>query len=88
MKTIQQYRDEWAGKQCYEDWHDVITTIGKYSNLMTGVVDEFSKFYAKEVAKEALKNASENVQMEKEKYTDDYIPCRASILNETNIPKL
>lgn len=91
MITFEQHMQEAVGATY--PLEDILNNL-----LIEDIVEEVN-IYAKEVAKEALKNASENVKM-KEGYrrppfgSFDYIGThykvvdKQSILNESNIPKL
>lgn len=63
MRTFEQIKDEYATEKGYSEWYslykDHVFRIGEFENRM----NEVAKRYAKEVAMEALKNASENVKL-------------------------
>lgn len=88
MKTLNEIKEEYAKENGCKSWRD----LTQY-DLRQQDVDEVAKRYAIEVAKEALKNASENAITEQEYKSNgvyDYyktIVSKQSILSENNIPK-
>ena len=86
MKTLQQIKDYVAYKHGWKDWKSCL----EYGGETEEIIDEIAKLYAKEVAMEALKNASDEVaiRLDYEDYTSsDWIDKR-TILNESNIPEI
>lgn len=94
MKTLEEIKDEYALTEGYTCWIDY---INDYGSILDDVVDDICKRFAIEVAKEALRNAAENAEIED--YPDpnhggygqpEYYSRvnKESILSETNIPKL
>lgn len=100
MITLEEIKDEYATEKGYSDWCSLykehVFRIGEFENRM----NEVAKRYAKEVAMEALKNASENATFNKETqytggfgitgllYEESLVIDKQSIINESNIPKL
>lgn len=94
MKILEEIKDEYATEKGYSDWYslykDHVFRIGKFENCM----NEVAKRHAKEVAREALKNASENAKLIDKSMN---IRCKTghgfevdkqSIFSEDNIPEL
>lgn len=91
MKSLKQIKEEYAIYHSYCDWNELI-----YSNDDPDYIDkcndEVSKIHAKEVAKQSLINASNEIDPENcfryssERCTHDTV-CE-EILNESNIPEL
>jgi len=89
MKTLEEIKNEVAIEHGYRDWNHVLleSSLVTIESLMDGV----TRRYALEVAKEALKNAAENVDFRnfltaESKY--DLEINTDSITNESNIPEL
>lgn len=59
MKTLEEIKDDYAREHGYDDWNEVIYSSSDPDTL-DKACDEVAKRYAIEVAKQALKNASEN----------------------------
>lgn len=61
MKTLlEKIKEEVALMNGYEDWNEMIFA-SRHPNLLDDIYNEISKHYAKEVAKQALKNASSSL---------------------------
>ncbi|AIM37358.1 hypothetical protein KO02_12135 [Sphingobacterium sp. ML3W] len=93
MKTIEQYRESWAKRKGYNDWNDVISTCSTSTRLLTNIIDELSKGYAKAVAKKALINAGHpkdefGNSLDLIYENDDFHIPQTLVMNESNIPKL
>jgi hypothetical protein len=56
MKTLQECKDEVAQVNGYKDWENI------HCNLTGFFIDDVSELYAKEVAQQALIDASENLE--------------------------
>ena len=83
MKTLELLKEEYAILFCqYPSWEELLNDIPHHE--IEKHTDEVAKLFAKEVAKEALKNASENFLGASDFARD----TRESILNESNIPSL
>lgn len=62
MKTLELLKDEYAILFCqYPSWEELLNDIPHHD--IENHTDEVAKLFAKEVAKETLKNASENVKL-------------------------
>ena len=86
MKTLEEIKDEYARERGFIGLLD----MEDYGMIEARDVDEISKRYAKEVAREALTNASEEVtiRLDYEDYaSSDWIDKR-TIIDESNIPEL
>lgn len=87
MKILQEIRDEYAHELGFQDWEDL-----KYDEdfiLSSRDIDNIAKTYAREVAKEALKNAATNLNKEWRKSIDTsdapgYILM--TVIEDKNIP--
>ena len=96
MKTLSEIKEEYAKELGWNGWHDLLLNADGTRQILDSDYNEVSKLYAKEVARGALKNASENARMSEEGVF--YCECghdheyynidKYSILNEENIPKL
>lgn len=89
MKTLQEIKDEVAFEY---DWIDFVCFKADCDITDIEIVyDEIAKRYAKEVAKQALINASENARIIKSgnggSFQDASV-CKMSITDEKNIPNL
>lgn len=92
MKTLQEIKDEYAGEQGCDSWDEFF----KYCELIHSRLDtmqyhhdEIAKRFAIEVAKEALRNASEKGL--KKFIGQGYLlhdELKEEIENENNIPEL
>lgn len=86
MKTLEEIKDEVAQEYGWKNWSSCYGEDG----ITNSIINEVAKRYAKEVAMQALKNASENAD------TIETIPHSAiydkidisTILDEQNIPEL
>lgn len=95
MKSLEEIKNEVSELVISWDWsRDSVDVISNSEYIQT-IITEVAKRYAIEVAKEALKNASENVKMKlKEDYKDLHMNNdwneidKQSILSETNIPEI
>lgn len=93
MKTLEQIKDEYAKALHFNDWDDLTvqtslrvgSSIGKITEIEK-YQDKIAKLYAKEVAKEALKNAKEKMEYEYAGYEE--MPDFGYIVDENNIPEL
>lgn len=97
MKTLKEIKEEVALEYDWVDWICFLSDCPEYEKDF--VINEVARRYAIEVAKESLKNASENANiMDDEgdlcdRYYDSEIDTfcfvnKQSILNENNIPRL
>lgn len=99
MKTLELLKEEYAILFCqYPSWEELLNDIP--SHEVEKHTDEIAKLYAKEVAQEALRNASDNATLNKETqytgglgitgllYEESLVIDKQSILNESNIPEL
>lgn len=90
MKTLEEVKDEYAKDMACSnsaELLDKLTWSGAFEE-MEEFHDEVAKRFAIEVARESLKNASENVEVHTcRKYNKSRIDTD-SILNENNIPKI
>lgn len=91
MRTLELLKEEYAILFCqYPSWEELLNDIPHRD--IENHTDEVAKLFAKEVANEALKNASENAKLcgywsyKHHDYVNDV--DKQSILNESNIPKL
>lgn len=90
MTILQEIKDQVAREDNYSEW-EVVGELG----VSDWHIEEIAKRFAKEVAKQALINASENARL---KLRDDWLDLhefdccecidKQSILNESNIPEL
>lgn len=98
MKSLKQIKEEYAIYHAYCDWNELIYSNDD-PNYIDKCNDEVSKIHAKEVAKQALINASEKAVMCNKFGNDVGKFCfdvneikifidKQSILNESNIPTL
>lgn len=106
MKTLDEIKEEWAKNHSYENYKEFMDLTKQCDAsqvfIMDGVVNKIAKLYAKEVAREALKNASENAIMKyhcghfktdtptqyHQQGADNIQIDKQSIINERNIPEL
>lgn len=90
MKTLELLKEEYAIIFCqYPSWEELLNDIP--SHEIEKHTDEVAKLFAQEVAREALRNASENAMLRHD-YEDypistDWID-KNTILDESNIPEL
>ena len=85
MKTFTEHMQDCVGAT-----HPLETIL---HNLSPEEIEEEAHIYAKEAAREALKNASENAGTKQGYCSDGWTPSvkvvdKSSILNESNIPDL
>lgn len=93
MKTLELLKEEYAILFCqYPSWEELLNDIPHHE--IEKHTDEVAKLFAKEVAKEALKNASEKALILLSaclgENSIDFCPSvdKQSILNESNIPTI
>lgn len=88
MKTLDEIKTEWAKDHSYENYFEFLDLTRKCDTdhvfIMDGGVTQISKRFAKEVAKEALNNASSHFD---EKTSLGQISINV-ITSESNIPGL
>lgn len=89
MKTLNEIKDEYARSIGFSDWINLL----KHQVTIKAIRRDYEvvmERYAREVAREALKNAAENVDSDlcyrysSERNAFDYV--EQSILDEKNIP--
>lgn len=80
MKTLEEIKDEVAQGRNFKDWDECYS--GNWSTDF--MIDKIARLYAKEVAREALKNASSHFD---EKTSLGQISINV-ITSESNIPEL
>lgn len=79
MKTLELLKEEYAILFCqYPSWEELLNDIPHHD--IENHTDEVAKLFAKEVAKEALKNASEKSQLMMY-YIDEEDTTNVDILN-------
>lgn len=93
MKTLEEIKEEYAKELGWNGWGDLLLNAGGTRQILDRDYNEAAKRYAKEVAREALKNASENAGTKQEYCSDGWTPSvrvvdKRSILDESNIPEL
>ena len=89
MKTLEDIKEEYARENGFDDWVEILFGTNKPVEL-EDYFDKITKLYAKEVAREALKNASENaclIESIRNSAVYDTID-KQSILDESNIPEI
>lgn len=90
MKTLEEIKDEVAKESGFVSWDNLVFIHAGFIQVVRPYNDEATRRFAIEVAKEALRNAAENVELK------ESIPHSAiydtidkeSIISESNIPKL
>ena len=87
MKTLSEVKDEYAKELGWPSWYYFLLNADGTRQVLDSDYDEVAKLYAKEVAREALRNAADNAELLEEDY-EYYDVDKQSILNESNIPKL
>ena len=94
MKTLEEIKQERAYEMDYSDWEEFIYGVDD-PNILDMEFDEVANRFAREVAREALKNASESAKTfdANEGKCGGFLPPvlwidKQSILNEKNIPEL
>lgn len=101
MKTLQEIKDEYAKDMACSNYAELLNKLtwsGEFEE-MEKFHDEVAKRFAIEVAKEALRNASENIDQKKLDYENPYdysvgvtmVPNTEnieSVLDENNIPSI
>ena len=93
MKSLEEVKEEYAKYVGYESWYELYKDHVFRVNELLNRMDEVAKRYALEIAKEALKNASENAELGDTNCCCEYkcnheVVDKQSILSETNIPEL
>lgn len=86
MKTLEEIKDQYAIERGYTDWKDYVEYKGI---ILDETLDDICNLFSIEVAKEALKNASEKGL--KKFIGQGYLlhdELKEEIENENNIPKL
>jgi len=88
MKRIEEIKEEYAIEKGFDNWYslykDHVFRINEFANHM----DEISKRYATEYAKEALNNAYYRADIKINiGYTYNEVLFQQSILSEDNLPK-
>lgn len=86
MKTLELLKEEYAILFCqYPSWEELLNDIPHHE--IEKHTDEVAKLFAKEVAKEALRNASEKATYILDANDEVHI-IKSSITSEENIPTL
>lgn len=94
MKTLQEIKDEYAEKKgfdAFDNWDDLVDYFVYWDfDELHNCIDDVMKEYAIEVAKEALRNASDNAELKESiRHSAIYDTIdKNSILDESNIPQL
>lgn len=101
MKTLEDIKQERASEMDYSDWEEFIYSADD-PDIVDVEFDEVANRFAREVAREALRNASENAIMKfhcghfktdtptqyHQQGADNIQIDKQSILNKKNIPEI
>lgn len=85
MKTLKEIKEEYAKNHKFKDWIHMLRHTGDWTHER--MINDIAQQYAREVAKEALKNAQEKMDEWSESQYEIHPPIDM-IIDESNIPTL